>query len=312
MRLKHICFLNPLTCRKSMEIVCVYCITTDHIFKPDKFDEASLNSTNSELRRTTARVSEQNIVQVWLVRSCEICAILCPWTSLDCSVCLWCLQMASFLIHFIAFGVPMFWIAWQFIYLSRTNLLTILILFWCFTDALPLAGQACGTGKGGRNWDPWSFWLPQGVYPKTAGRAGSKQTREWQSPEFFFGQSPRASHCDISIHFAFQTFTTFFAQLGQEHDAGLARFELRLQSVVPFLHEALFVIPRPDSYKELPIQALKESEGESMGCCSGPWYKVYVPTLYHSRLPMNYWDSAHMFWLAIDWGSQIFPWMGRI
>jgi len=111
----------------------------------------------------------------------------------------------------------------------------------------------------------------------------------------FFGQSPRASHCDISIHFAFQTFTTFFAQLGQEHDAGLARFELRLQSVVPFLHEALFVIPRPDSYKELPIQALKESEGESMGCCSGPWYKVYVPTLYHSRLPINYWDSAHMF-----------------
>lgn len=185
MRLKHICFLNPLTCRKSMDIVCVYCITTDHIFKPDKFDEASLNSTNSELRRTTARVSEQNIVQVWLVRSCEICAILCPWTSLDCSVCLWCLQMASFLIHFIAFGVLKFSIAWQFIYLSRTNLLTILILFWCFTDALPLAGQACGTGKGGRNWDPWSFWLPQGVYPKTAGRAGSKQTREWQSPEFF-------------------------------------------------------------------------------------------------------------------------------
>lgn len=201
MRLKHICFLNPLTCRKSMEIVCVYCITTDHIFKPDKFDEASLNSTNSELRRTTARVSEQNIVQVWLVRSCEICAILCPWTSLDCSVCLWCLQMASFLIHFIAFGVPMFWIAWQFIYLSRTNLLTILILFWCFTDALPLAGQACGTGKGGRNWDPWSFWLPQGVYPKTAGRAGSKQTREWQSPEFFFWS--------VSTSFTLRHFDTF-------------------------------------------------------------------------------------------------------
>lgn len=66
-----------------MEIVCVYCITTDHIFKPDKFDEASLNSTNSELRRTTARVSEQNIVQVWLVIFCEIvpfCALEHPWT----------------------------------------------------------------------------------------------------------------------------------------------------------------------------------------------------------------------------------------
>ena len=72
MRLKNICFVNPPTSPKSMEIVCVYCTTTDHIFKPDEFDEASLNSTNSDLRRTTARVSEQNIVQVWLVRSCEI------------------------------------------------------------------------------------------------------------------------------------------------------------------------------------------------------------------------------------------------
>ena len=67
-----------------MEIICVYyCITTDHIFKPDEFDEASLNSTNSELRRTTARVSEQNIVQVRLARSCEICANLCPLNILE-------------------------------------------------------------------------------------------------------------------------------------------------------------------------------------------------------------------------------------